>query len=76
MKRIAAVTVLVGSMFLVSGCAALVGGAVGAGGTATGYEVHLDNERDRVQKLYDEGKIDKREYEIRVDQIRRDSAVQ
>ncbi|GAB4224356.1 MAG: hypothetical protein Tsb0032_28770 [Kiloniellaceae bacterium] len=76
MKKIAAVTVLVGSMFLVSGCAALVGGAVGAGGTATGYEVHLDNERDRVQKLYDEGKIDKREYEIRVDQIRRDSAVQ
>ena len=76
MRRIAAVTVLVGSMFLVSGCAALVGGAVGAGGTATGYEVHLDNERDRVQKLYDEGKIGKQEYEIRLDQIRRDSAVQ
>ncbi len=76
MKKIAAVTVLVGSMFLVSGCAALVGGAVGAGGTATGYEVHLDNERDRVQKRYDEGKISKEEYEIRLDQIRRDSAVQ
>jgi len=76
MRRFAAVTVLVGSMFLVSGCAALVGGAVGAGGAATGYEVHLDNERDRVQKLYDDGKIDKREYEIRIDQIRRDSAVQ
>lgn len=76
MKKLAAVTVLVGSMFMVSGCAALVGGAVGAGGTATGYEVHLDNERDRVQKLYDDGKIDKREYDIRVDQIRRDSAVQ
>ena len=76
MKKIAVVGVLLGSMFLVSGCAALVGGAVGAGGTATGYEVHLDNERDRVEKLYKDGKIDKREYEIRLDQIRRDSAIQ
>lgn len=76
MKRIAAVVVLVAPMFLLGGCSYLVGGAVGAGGTATGYEVHLDNERDRVQELYDEGKIDQREYEIRLDQIRRDSAVQ
>lgn len=76
MKRIAAVTVLVGSMFLVNGCSYLVGGAVGAGGTAGGYEVHLSNERERVQELYDAGKIDKREYDIRLDQIRRDSAVQ
>lgn len=76
MKKIATVAVLVGSLFAVSGCAYLVGGAVGAGGTAGGYEVHLSNERDRVQDLYDAGKIDKREYDIRMDQIRRDSAVQ
>jgi hypothetical protein len=63
-------------MLLVSGCAAVAGGVVGAGGTATGYEVHLDNERDRVEQRYKDGKIDKREYEIRLDQIRRDSAIQ
>jgi hypothetical protein len=76
MRRFAAITVVVGSMFLVSGCAALVGGAVGAGGTAGGYEIHLSNQRDRVQKDFDEGRIDRREYDIRIDQIRRDSAVQ
>ncbi|MGF1594057.1 MAG: hypothetical protein ACFCUW_12295 [Kiloniellaceae bacterium] len=76
MRRLAAITVVVGSMFLVSGCAALVGGAVGAGGTAGGYEIHLSNQRDRVQKDFDEGRIDRREYDIRIDQIRRDSAVQ
>jgi hypothetical protein len=76
MRKLAAVTVLIGSMFLVSGCAALVGGAVGAGGAATGYEVHLNNERDRVQKAYDDGEMSKEEYDIRVNQIQRDSAVQ
>jgi len=76
MRKLAGVAVLVSSMFLVSGCAALVGGAVGAGGTAGGYEVHLSNERDRVQKAYDGGQMSKEEYDIRLDQIRRDSAVQ
>ncbi|MEO3429227.1 hypothetical protein AAFN88_10245 [Pelagibius sp. CAU 1746] len=76
MKKIAAVSVLLSSLLLLGGCAYAVGGALGAGGTATGYEVHLDNERDRVEKLYKDGKIDKREYEIRLDQIRRDSAIQ
>jgi len=76
MRKFAAAAVLLGSMFMVSGCAALVGGAVGAGGTATGYEVHLDNERDRVEEAYKEGRMDKEEYDIRIDQIRRDSAVQ
>ena len=61
---------------LLGGCAALVGGAVGAGGTAGGYEVHLSNMRERVQKDYEAGRISKEEYEIRLDQIRRDSAVQ
>jgi hypothetical protein len=63
-------------MFLVSGCQALVGGAVGAGGTAGGYEVHLSNQRERVQKDFDAGRITKEEYDIRLDQIRRDSAIQ
>ena len=76
MRRFAATAVVIASMFAVSGCAALVGGAVGAGGTAGGYEVHLSNERERVQKAYDGGQMSKQEYEIRLDQIRRDSAVQ
>jgi len=76
MRKLAATAVVIGSMFLVSGCAALVGGAVGVGGTATGYEVHLSNEKERVEKAYKDGKMDKKEYEIRLDQIRRDSAVQ
>ena len=76
MRKLAIAAVVIGSMFMVSGCAALVGGAVGAGGTATGYEVHLNNEKNRVQKAYDEGKMKKEEYDIRIDQIRRDSAVQ
>ncbi len=76
MKKITTIGLLLGSLLLLSGCAYAVGGALGAGGTATGYEVHLNNERDRVEKLYKDGKIDKREYDIRVDQIKRDSAVQ
>jgi len=76
MRRFAAIAVVVSSMFLVSGCAALVGGAVGAGATGGGYEVHLSNERERVQKAYEAGNMSKEEYEIRLDQIRRDSAIQ
>jgi hypothetical protein len=38
--------------------------------------VHLSNERERVQKAYEAGSMSKEEYEIRLDQIRRDSAVQ
>jgi hypothetical protein len=75
MKKTAAAALLA-SAFLISGCAYMVGGAVGAGGTATGYEVHLDNERERIEKAYEEGRMSKEERDIRLDQIRRDSAVQ
>src|SRR3546814_10590718 len=63
-----AAAALLASMFLVTGCEALLGGAVGAGGTAGGYELHLDNQRSKVQEDYDEGRIDQQEYEIRLDQ--------
>lgn len=76
MRKLATVAVLVGSLFATSGCAFLAGGAVGGGGTAAGYEVHLDNERDRVEEAYKEGRMSREEYDIRIDQIRRDSAVQ
>ena len=76
MRKLAVAAVLAGSMVMMSGCAALVGGAVGVGGTATGYEVHLNNEKERVEKAYKDGKMTKEERDIRLDQIRRDSAVQ
>ena len=75
MKKATAAAILSVPLML-GGCAALVGGAVGAGGTAGGYEVHLSNQREKVQKDFDAGRISKEEYDIRIDQIRRDSAVQ
>jgi hypothetical protein len=63
-------------MFLVTGCEALVGGAVGAGATGGGYEVHMNNQKNRVQEDFDKGSITKEEYEIRMDQIQRDSFIQ
>lgn len=76
MRRSAAVVLVVSSMFLVSGCEALLGGAVGAGGTAGGYELHLDRQKSKVQEDYEAGRIDEEEYRIRLDQIERDSFVQ
>lgn len=67
---------LIASMLLVTGCEALLGGAVGAGATGGGYELHLNNQKSRVQKDLDEGKIDQEEYNIRMDQIQRDSFIQ
>ena len=69
-------SMLFGSMLLMSGCQALVGGAVGAGATGGGYEIHMDNQKSRVQKDFDEGRITREEYEIRLDQIQRDSFIQ
>src|SRR3546814_15195533 len=56
-----AAAALLASMFLVTGCEALLGGAVGAGGPAGGYELHLDNQRSKVQEAYDEGRIGQQE---------------
>jgi len=79
MRKTAPLTVtaaLVASMFLVTGCEALVGGAVGAGATGGGYEVHLDQNKKKVQDDYEAGRIDEEEYRIRIDQIERDSFIQ
>lgn len=75
MKKTAA-AVLVASMFLMTGCEALLGGAVGAGGAAGGYELHLDRQKNKVQDDYEEGRISEEEYRIRMDQIQRDSFIQ
>lgn len=58
------------------GGSALLGGAAGAAAGAGGYELHLNKQKNIVEESFNEGRIDRREYEIRLDQIRRDSLVQ
>ena len=48
---------------------AAVGGAAGVGG----YEYHMDRQMKQVEEDYKAGRISKEEYEIRKDQISRDS---
>ena len=59
-----------------SGGSALLGGAAGAAAGAGGYEYHLNEEKNKVEDDYKAGRIDQQEYEIRKDQIRRDSLIQ
>jgi hypothetical protein len=54
------------------GFGALGGAAAGAGG----YEYHLKNQRERVEQDFKDGKIDQKERDIRMDQIKRDSFLQ
>ncbi|MDH3663441.1 MAG: hypothetical protein OEU92_26070 [Alphaproteobacteria bacterium] len=56
-----------------SGGSAILGGVAGAAAGGGGYEYHLKRQRDRVENDYRDGKIDEAEYEIRIDQINRDS---
>lgn len=54
----------------------ILGGVLGAGAAGGGYEYHLKRQRDRVEQDLKAGKIDQKEYEIRKDQIARDSFFQ
>lgn len=56
-----------------SGGSAILGGVAGAAAGGGGYEYHLNKQRDRVEADYADGKIDQTEYEIRIDQLNRDS---
>ena len=55
-----------------TGTAALgaLGGAVISAGA---YELHMEKQRDRVEEDFKDGKIDQKEYDIRMNQIERDS---
>ena len=61
----------------VAGCSSvgggLLGGVLGAGVAGGGYEYNLKRQKDRVEEEFKAGKIDQKEYEIRKDQIVRDS---
>jgi hypothetical protein len=68
-------------LIAVSGCessggSAVLGGVAGAAAGAGGYEFHLNRQKNRVEDDKKAGKIDQREYDIRMDQIRRDSFIQ
>ncbi|MFZ7111848.1 MAG: hypothetical protein ACOWYE_09210 [Desulfatiglandales bacterium] len=80
MKRWLAILVCVGFLAL-SGCgsnwgSAGLGAIGGAAAGAGGYEYHLKKQTERVEQDYKAGRIDQREYEIRKDQIKRDSFMQ
>lgn len=66
---------------LLTGCAGqvgsgILGGVLGAGAAGGGYEYNLKRQKDRVEQDFKAGKIDQKEYEIRKDQIARDSLLQ
>lgn len=58
------------------GGSALLGGVGGAAAGAGGYEYHLNRQKERVEADRKSGKITQNEYDIRMDQIRRDSLIQ
>ena len=74
-KSIGLLLILIGIPF--SGCSGAFWGGTGAGVAAagTGYELRAREEMNRVESDYKSGKIDQKEYEIRKDQIRRESVV-
>jgi hypothetical protein len=59
-----------------SGGSAVLGGVAGAAAGAGGYEYHLNRQKNLVAQELKDGKIDQREHDIRLDQIRRDSFMQ
>jgi hypothetical protein len=51
----------------------LLGGVLGIGAAGGGYEYNLKRQKDRVEEDFKAGKIDQKEYDIRKDQLLRDS---
>jgi hypothetical protein len=69
------------AMLPLSGCetrggSAAAGGVAGAAVGAGVYEYRGREEMNRVEKMFQEGQIDQREFEIRKDQIQRDFLLQ
>jgi hypothetical protein len=54
----------------------LIGGAVGAGATVGGYELNFKRQIDRIEADLASGTIIQQEFDIRRDQIGRDSLLQ
>ena len=78
MRSLVTPVVVVGLALAVAGCSTrtVVGGAVGAGAAAGGYELHLKRQMDRIEDELANGTITQEEFDIRKDQIERDSLFQ
>jgi hypothetical protein len=80
MKNLAVTIACLVLLTEVTGCSpvgsGILGGVLGAGAAGGSYEYHLKRQKDRVEEDFKAGKIDQKEYEIRKDQIARDSLLQ
>ena len=79
MKKMVIVGIIL-AFFVASGCESKMGNVgigtgVGAAAGVGGYEYHLKRQMDRIKDDLKDGKIDDKEYEIRKDQIKRDSLI-
>jgi hypothetical protein len=79
MTRLHIIAVTLGGLAL-AGCGSTagnlgLGAAGGAAAGAGGYEYHLKQQRDLVEDAYRDQRISREEYQIRMDQIDRDSAL-
>lgn len=77
MKRISVLMIGLSLVGACAGCSSvgggLLGGILGIGAAGGGYEYNLKRQKDRVEEDFKAGKIDQKEYEIRKDQMVRDS---
>lgn len=81
MRNLALPIICLVSAVCLSGCSSsagmgVLGGVLGAGAAGGGYELNMKKQKDRVEEDFKAGKIDQKEYEIRKDQIARDSFFQ
>ena len=72
MKKILLVPVLFLMVFGLSACSGAFWTGAGGGtlGTGAGYEINAQMKLNQLKKDLDSGKINKAEYDIRVDQIK------
>ncbi len=73
MKKILLASMLISMMFGLSACSGAFWTGLGGGTLATGagYEINAKAKMDQLKKDLDSGKINKAEYDIRVDQIKK-----
>ena len=65
-------------MVLAAGCSPSFWGGAGSGvvGAGAGYELHANQEMKKIDEDLKAERIDQKEYDIRKDQIKRDSLLQ
>ncbi|VAX27464.1 hypothetical protein MNBD_NITROSPINAE05-839 [hydrothermal vent metagenome] len=81
MKKVLLAGLLLLFVAVGSGCSSTAGsvglGAVGGAiAGAGGYEYHLKQQKEQVEADLKSGKIEQKEYDIRIDQIKKDSLLQ